>query len=128
MLARSFVKFVLFVVIVSFIAAAFFYQSLMGPDQGTPFLAKWVILFLIFGFVCFITMAAVLSVGAVAKEFNREVGLWHKRPSSPLWSSKSTIAIPADQAFSGLHGQDDAVLVVVDTIAAAQSGLKTHPD
>jgi ATP-dependent Clp protease ATP-binding subunit ClpA len=70
-----------------------------------------------------------INAGEVVKEFDRRVtGLWTSRPSDASNSSVPAVNIPAEQAFNDIYGQEDAVRIVQETVAAAQRGLRTRTD
>jgi ATP-dependent Clp protease ATP-binding subunit ClpA len=70
-----------------------------------------------------------MTAGEVVKEFDRRVTRgWTSRPSGRRQSSAPVANIPAEQAFEGFYGQEDAVRTVQGTIGATQRGLQTRTD
>src|SRR2546426_9570492 len=93
------------------------------------FVSGWLIVMACLGLVGLFLMQFVLGSSTIIKEFDRGVHrLWRAQPSTSFSSTTPAAAVPADLAFEGLHGQDDAVRIVIDTITAARHGLHTHPD
>lgn len=122
----SFFKFVAFVLILSFLLTTVD-QVTRSPASG--FFEEWIESLLLVGVVTFFIMAFVLSVGGVTREFSHEAKQAVSAPSHSPWpKSLPPVTRSSNQAFTGFHGQAEAVRTVVTTITAARQGLLTHPD
>jgi ATP-dependent Clp protease ATP-binding subunit ClpA len=122
----SFFKFVTVVGILSLLLTTVD-QITRSPTSG--FLEEWIESLLLVGFVTLFVMAFVLSIGGVTREFSREAKQSLSVSSPSPWpTSLPPVTRSSDQAFSGFHGQEDAVRTVVETITAARQGLLTHTD
>lgn len=112
-------------------AFALFFLMVFVKPRGdiATFVGLWFSWMILLALPLLVILGLGMTAGEVIKEFDRRVTrLWTSRPSGTRQSSALVANIPAEQAFEGIYGQDDAVCTVKETIGAAQRGLQTRAD
>ena len=123
---HGFVKFIVLLAV-----AALFVLVVFVKPRGDieVFFGVWFGLMILLALPLLLVMAFTLNAGGVIKEFDHVLTrMWTSRTPGTGQSSVPVVTIPAEKAFDGIYGQEDAVRTVQETIVAAQRGLQTRAD
>lgn len=124
---HSFIKFIGLLAVVTFLVWVFAFGAKARDAQD--FFGGFLVLMIFLGGVAVVVMAIGLNVVGIIKEVDHAVTrMWTSRTPGTGRSSVPVVTIPAEKAFDGIYGQEKAVRIIQETIAAAQRGLQTRAD